>query len=205
MLAIAQHLTQGGTESWLVTCRTSSHQRRLLAGVGQRRRLSNSLMDSHRLGLRRQIAHRLADDRGQDANAAKMMVPTNIRDTAKAVPLNKFTAEQVLSSTKALRPFRRGIPWRCAGALPRRTLRECRLSTTTSSSSVQARPASCAPSRQAARPSRRRARAQWRARRKILISGGGRCNFTNVYAARSTSTRITLTLSQRPCPLHAAA
>jgi branched-chain amino acid transport system substrate-binding protein len=33
----------------------------------------------------------------EDANAAKMMVPTNIRDTAKAVPLNKFSAEQVRS------------------------------------------------------------------------------------------------------------
>ena len=37
----------------------------------------------------------------QDAHAAKMMVPTNIRDTAKAVQLNKFSAEQVLSFHEA--------------------------------------------------------------------------------------------------------
>ena len=31
----------------------------------------------------------------QDANAARMMVPTNIRDRAKAVKLTKFSAGQV--------------------------------------------------------------------------------------------------------------
>ena len=37
----------------------------------------------------------------QDANAAKMMVPSNIRDTARAVQLNKFTNEQVKSFHEA--------------------------------------------------------------------------------------------------------
>ena len=37
----------------------------------------------------------------QDAHAAKMMVPTNIRDTAKAIQLVKFTPEQVKSFHEA--------------------------------------------------------------------------------------------------------
>jgi hypothetical protein len=37
----------------------------------------------------------------QDEATAKMMLPTNIRGRAKAVPLNKFSAEQVKSFHEA--------------------------------------------------------------------------------------------------------
>ena len=58
---------------------------------------SNSLMDRIDWGCGGDVHTGWLLIEAQDANAAKMMVPTNIRDTAKAVPLNKFSAEQVQS------------------------------------------------------------------------------------------------------------
>ena len=62
---------------------------------------SNSLMDRIDWGCGGDVHTGWLMIEAQDANAAKMMVPTNIRDTAKAVPLNKFSAEQVLSFHEA--------------------------------------------------------------------------------------------------------
>ena len=62
---------------------------------------SNSLMDRIDWGCGGDVHTGWLMIEAQDANAAKMMVPTNIRDTAKAVSLNKFTTEQVLSSHEA--------------------------------------------------------------------------------------------------------
>jgi hypothetical protein len=58
---------------------------------------SNSLMDRIDWGCGGDVHTGWLMIEAQDANAAKMMVPTNIRDSAKAVPLNKFSAEQVRS------------------------------------------------------------------------------------------------------------
>ena len=58
---------------------------------------SNSLIDRIDWGCGGDVHTGWLLIEAQDANAAKMMVPTNIRDRAKAVQLNKFSAEQVRS------------------------------------------------------------------------------------------------------------
>ena len=56
---------------------------------------SHSLMDRIDWGCGEDVHTGWLVIEAQDANAAKAMVPTNIRDTAKAVQLVKFTPEQV--------------------------------------------------------------------------------------------------------------
>lgn len=62
---------------------------------------SNSLIDRIDWGCGNDVHTGWLLIEAQDANAAKMMVPTNIRDKAKAVQLNKFTSEQVHSFHEA--------------------------------------------------------------------------------------------------------
>ena len=62
---------------------------------------SHSLMDRIDWGCGGDVHTGWLMIEAQDANAAKMMVPTNIRDTARAVQLNKFTPEQVKSFHEA--------------------------------------------------------------------------------------------------------